>query len=146
MKKTIVAVLDGKGGGLGKMIVEILSPLAGDRFTLVAAGTNAQATRVMLAAGAQDGSTGENALCYIASRADIIVAPIAFLIANGMMGEISPTVAAAVSASSARKLLIPTERCGVHIIGLGNMTMKDRIAKVQDELLDNLRQLEDELR
>ena len=44
-------------------------------------GTNAMATAAMLKAGAQRGATGENAVRWAARNADILIAPIALVLA-----------------------------------------------------------------
>ena len=40
-----------------------------------------------------------------------------------MLGEISPGIAAAVSASEAQKVLVPLERCGLLIAGVGRQPL-----------------------
>ena len=47
--------------------------------------------------GGSQGATGENAIVYQAARADLILGPIGSIMANGILGEVSPTMAAAVS-------------------------------------------------
>lgn len=49
----------------------------------------------MLKAGCTRGATGENAILYNAGRADLILGPIGVILANGIMGEVSPAAAAA---------------------------------------------------
>ncbi|MED9936960.1 MAG: DUF3842 family protein, partial [Gemmiger sp.] len=80
-------------------------------------GTNVLATSAMLKAGAVRGATGENAVVYNAARADIILGPIGILMANGIMGEVSPKMSVAISGSEAVKVLIPASGCGIFVAG-----------------------------
>ena len=43
--------------------------------------------------------------------AEIVVGPIGIILADSMLGEITPRMAEAVGASNARKILIPINRC-----------------------------------
>ena len=43
--------------------------------------------------------------------------------ANAMLGEISPGIAEAVSLSEAQKVLVPLERCGLLIAGVGRQPL-----------------------
>ncbi len=100
-----ILVVDGLGGGLG---AEIISRLKGiPDIDIVAVGTNAFATGSMLKAGADRGATGENAIRICSLDADIIVGPWGIVIPNGLMGEITPEIASAISLSNATKVLIP---------------------------------------
>ena len=112
-----VLVIDGQGGGVGKALVAALKSQC-PALAVTALGTNATATSAMLRAGAIQGATGENAICYQCATADIITGVIGILHANALLGEISPAIAAAVSQSEAVKVLIPMERCGLHIAGV----------------------------
>ena len=67
--------------------------------------------------GATAGATGENAIIYNCKDADIIIGPIGILLANSMYGEISPAMAAAVSASTAKIILIPVSKCPIQVVG-----------------------------
>lgn len=110
-----IIVLDGQGGGIGRAIIAALSPLLPQGAQLLCVGTNAMATAAMLKAGAQRGATGENAVCWAARNADILIAPIALVLKDSMMGEITGNMAAAVGSSRATRILVPTERCGTHV-------------------------------
>ena len=90
---------------------------------MLALGTNAAATAAMLRAGADAGATGENAIRLQCADADVIAGVAALLCANAMLGEISPGIAMAVSRSRAQKVLVPMERCGVHIVGVAPQTL-----------------------
>lgn len=139
MKKHTLVVVDGKGGGLGRAIVEALLRLDRTDLAIAALGTNAAATGNMLAGGAKDGATGENAICCMAVRADVILGPMAILVADAMMGEITPRMAQAIAQSPAPKLLLPMQRCGVRVLGASDAPVRELLAGLGpalEELLD----------
>ncbi|MCI6377062.1 MAG: DUF3842 family protein [Clostridiales bacterium] len=115
-------VIDGQGGGVGKSLVSALKQLLPEQ-PIIALGTNAQATAAMLRAGADMGATGESAIRYQCKTADVIVGVTGLLHANAMLGEISPGIAAAISLSEAQKVLVPLERCGLLIAGVGRQPL-----------------------
>lgn len=108
--KPLVLVIDGQGGGVGRALTALLKEQLPQVY-LRAVGSNAQATAAMLRAGAHDGATGENAVVVNAPLADFIVGPIGVAVPDSLLGEITPAMAAAVGASPARKILIPSDRC-----------------------------------
>lgn len=122
-----IIVLDGQGGGIGRAIIAALSPLLPQGAQLLCVGTNAMATAAMLKAGAQRGATGENAVCWAARNADILIAPIALVLKDSMMGEITGNMAAAVGSSRATRILVPTERCGTHVAGAHGVSMQSLV-------------------
>ena len=69
----------------------------------------------MLRAGADDGATGENAVVFNAHRADVLLGPIGVLTPNGLLGEVSPAMAAAIGGSEAVKILLPSQRCSIRL-------------------------------
>ncbi len=122
-----IIVIDGQGGGIGRaLIASILSQLPAG-VELCAVGTNAMATAAMIKAGAQRGATGENAVRWAAENADIIVAPIALVLKDAMMGEVTGDMAACIGSSRAIRILVPTERCGTHIAGARGTGMQSLI-------------------
>ena len=123
-----ILVIDGQGGGIGRAVVAALKQ-ARPGLRLLALGTNATATAAMLRAGADQGATGENAICYQCKTADVIIGVVGILHANAMLGEISPAIAAAVSGSEAQKVLIPLDRCGLHIMGVTRRPLDELIAE-----------------
>ncbi len=115
MKRDIlITVVDGQGGGIGKAIVlKLKSELP--NIHIRALGTNSAATNAMLKAGAADGATGENAIVCNVRKADIIIGVLAILMPNSLLGELTPKMAEAIGSSDAQKILIPVDRCNIHI-------------------------------
>lgn len=112
-----VAVIDAQGGGLGAAVVKRLCAVYGDRIHIIALGTNVIATTAMKKNGARNYATGENAICYNTKTADVIIGGIGIIAASGMLGEITPAMAQAISESSATKILIPISKCSIIIAG-----------------------------
>lgn len=133
MKKPVVLVIDGQGGRIGRLLVEALATRA-DQLELVCVGTNSIATSTMMKAGAARGGTGENAVIVNCRTADFIIGPLGLVIADSMMGEITPAMACAVGQSAAMRLLIPLNLCGSVIIGAGSFGIKEMIALAVAEL------------
>ena len=115
MKK--ILIIDGQGGMLGKQLVEDVKKILPES-EVIAVGTNIMATNSMLKAGADNGATGENAVVVCARTADIIVGPVGIAIADSLLGEITPQMAAAVGQSNAKKVLIPVNKCNNIIVGV----------------------------
>jgi len=122
-----IAVVDGQGGGIGRIIVDKLKKELPPEVVIIALGTNAMATMQMLKAGADEGASGENAVIYNSARVDIIVGVIGIIVANAMMGELTPSMSLAISQSRAKKLLIPLNRCNVEIVGVRNEPLPNLI-------------------
>jgi hypothetical protein len=118
--KLKIAVIDGQGGGIGKVVVEKLKKTFAEEIYILALGTNSLATSLMLKAGANAGATGENAVMCKVSKVDIIVGPVAIVVSNSLLGELTPKMAQAVSDSDALKILIPLNRCRIEIAGSTN--------------------------
>ena len=127
-----VAVIDGQGGGIGKMLVERLRLQFSDGIHLLVLGTNALATSAMLRAGADEGATGEHAIVRNASRVDVILGPIGIVVADAMLGELTPAMACAIGQSDAVKYLIPVSRCSVQIAGVQNRSLPQFVDQVME--------------
>ena len=112
-----VLVIDGQGGGLGRQLVAAISAACPDA-ELTAVGTNSLAASAMLKAGAARAATGENAVLVNARRADVIVGPLGIVIADALLGEITPAMAAAVGQADARRILIPVNHCDNYVVGI----------------------------
>ena len=113
-----IAVIDGQGGGIGRHITERIRKELPPEVQIIALGTNALATSAMLKAGANDGATGENAICYMAPQTNIITGSIAILAPHAMMGELTPSMAAAIATAPAPKILLPINRLEIEVVGV----------------------------
>lgn len=133
-----IAVIDGQGGGIGKAVVARLRADFGDALEILVLGTNAVATGNMLRNGADAGATGENAVRVNARKVDIIIGPMAILMSNSMLGEITPVMAEAVSDSPARKIIVPLNLCNVHIIGVQSLKIAEAMDQVAAEVSKQL--------
>ena len=111
-------IMDGQGGGIGAAIIKGLRESIGNDLTIFGLGTNSIATSRMMKAGANRGGTGENAIVQTARIADVIIGPLAVLMANSMMGEVTPKMALAVSSSEAKKVLIPLTQERISLVGV----------------------------
>lgn len=129
-----VLVVDAQGGGLGAALVRRLVERFEGRIRIVAAGTNVAATGAMNKAGAKECATGENAVCFNARSADVIMGGIGIIAASGMMGEITPRMARTIAESPAKKILIPISRCSIIIPGFAEQSAKALIDLAASEI------------
>lgn len=133
-----IAVVDGQGGGIGKVVIEKLRKEFREEVSILALGTNALATSAMLKAGANEGATGENAIVYSSRDADFIVGSLGIIMANAMLGELTPAMAEAIVNSKARKLLVPIYRGNVEIIGLQPEPLPHLVAVLVEQLRSDI--------
>jgi NAD(P)-dependent dehydrogenase (short-subunit alcohol dehydrogenase family) len=134
-----IAVIDGQGGGIGKAIVEKLKATFGEDIEILVLGTNALATSMMIKAGANEGASGENAIIYNAPKVDIIIGSIGIIAANSMLGELTPLMAKAIAESPAKKVLIPLNRCNIHVVGVNNVPLPHYIDQVIEIIKGQIR-------
>ena len=127
-----VLILDGQGGGVGSRLVKLLKPRLPGDCRLLCVGTNVAATSAMLKAGAAQGATGENAMVHNAARADVILGPIGVILAGGILGEVSASMAAAVSGSGAVKILVPSASCGTYVAGVEECRLEEYLRRAAD--------------
>lgn len=128
-----VLVLDGQGGRLGSQLVKEIV----QRFPeqeLLAVGTNSMATERMLKAGAPRAATGENAVAVACRRADVILGPMGMVIADALLGEVTPVMARAVGQSPAVRILLPSDKCETLVAGIGPQPMTELIRDAMDKL------------
>lgn len=128
-----VMVIDGQGGGLGRQLVAAIKAQCPGVWVL-AVGTNSAATTAMLRAGADQAATGENAILVGCRKADVILGPVGIVIADAMLGEITPKAAAAVGQSSAVRVLVPVNQCDNIVVGAQELPMSRLIQSAVDAL------------
>lgn len=133
-----IAVVDGQGGGIGKHITERIRRELGSGVEIIALGTNSVATSLMLKAGANEGATGENAIIRTAEDVDVIVGPLSILVANSMLGEVTPEMVKAIGSSKAMKFLLPIGRNRVEIVGV----QKEPLPHLIEKLVKHLKEWE----
>ena len=128
-----ILVIDGQGGQLGGQIIKSLKINFSD-IRIMAVGTNATATSTMLKAGAHQAATGENPVVVACRKADVIIGPIGIVIADAMLGEITPAMAVAVGQADAKRILLPMNKCDNLIAGVGDTNMSMLIDDVIQKL------------
>ena len=128
-----ILIIDGQGGLLGKQLVDAIRKAVPDA-EITAVGTNSIATSSMLKAGAHQGATGENAVLVAVRHADIIAGPVGMVIADSLLGEITPAMAAAVGSSDAVKLLLPVNKCNNIVIGAGGKSTPELIGEAVERI------------
>lgn len=126
-------VIDAQGGGIGKQVVSAVKKQFPE-MEITAVGTNSLAMSAMLKAGADHAATGENAVVVGCRKADVIVGPIGIVIADALLGEITPVMAAAVGQSRAKRILIPINHCDNIIVGIADLNIGKLIAEVVEEI------------
>ncbi|MBQ7300551.1 MAG: DUF3842 family protein [Clostridia bacterium] len=128
-----ITIIDGQGGQLGAQLVrQIQEQLPG--HALWAVGTNAAATAAMLKAGAKQAATGENPVLVACRHADVIIGPVGIVIADALLGEITPKMAMAVGQADAVRILIPMNKCDNLIAGVPNLNMSLLVADAVEKL------------
>lgn len=128
-----VLVIDAQGGGIGKQLVSSIRQTLPD-VELIAVGTNTVATTAMIKAGASSAATGENAVIVACRKADVITGPAGIVIADAMLGEITPKMAVAVAGSKAKRVLIPVSHCDNLFVGVENVSTTELIRRAVAEI------------
>ena len=128
-----ILVIDGPGGGIGRQIVQAVRAKMPD-ISITAGGTNSIAGAAMLKAGADRAATGENSVVVCCRDADVIIGPVAIVIADSLLGEITPVMAAAVARSEAKRILVPVNCCNNIIAGVPDLSVGRLVECVMDEL------------
>ncbi len=132
-----IVVIDGQGGRLGKLLVEgVRARLPQAR--ILAIGTNSLATSAMLKAGADLGATGENPVVRGVSDADGVLGPVGIVVANAILGEVTPAMAQAVGSCRGKKYLVPMNSCGVQVAGVAEQPLSAYVAQAVEALARDL--------
>ena len=133
-------VMDAQGGGIGRQIIAALRK-ENLNVHIMAVGTNSAAVSAMLKAGADEGASGENAVRVASQRADIIAGPVGIIIADAMLGEITPAMAVCVGQSRALKVLIPFRSCETVVAGVKDLStaalIQDAVNEIKERILTN---------
>ncbi|MFW5902107.1 MAG: DUF3842 family protein [Thermodesulfobacteriota bacterium] len=127
-----ICIIDGQGGGIGATVIKRLREFFDEQVEIIALGTNAIATAQMLKARANRGASGENAIARTVEQMDMIIGPVGIIMANAMMGEVTPRIAEAVASCPAKKYLIPLSQENADIIGTASVPLPHLI----DELIE----------
>ena len=122
-----ILIIDGQGGNLGRQLTKRLRE-ALPQADITVVGTNSTATENMLKGGADRAATGENAVVVNARRAKVI--------ADALLGEVTPAMARAVGASDAVRVLIPMNRCGTLVAGVADRPMGELIEDAVRRIVD----------
>ncbi|MHB9111672.1 MAG: DUF3842 family protein [Thermoleophilia bacterium] len=137
-KSKVIAVIDGMGGNIGRQIVSQLRLKLPAEIEIVVFGTNSAATANMMKARASRGATGENAIRVSINQADIILAPVASVIPNSYMGELTPGIAEAIAISRAEKILLPLSQFQFHFVGVNRQPlphlMEEALTRIKEIL------------
>jgi hypothetical protein len=136
-RKKSIAVIDGQGGGIGSTLIKRLRETLAEEVEIIALGTNAMATGAMLKAGANKGASGENAIVQTVKKVDVIIGTTAIVLANSMMGELTPKMAEAIASSTATKCLVPLKMPEVEIIGAA----KEPLPHLVDQLMERIQEI-----
>jgi len=121
MKDKVIMILDAQGGGLGRQLISQIRKEVPGTY-IIAVGTNSAATGAMLKAGADEAATGENAARVVSGKADIIIGPIGMVIADAMLGEITPEMARTIAQARAKRIMIPFSNCDNYIAGVSDFS------------------------
>ena len=133
-----ICVVDGQGGGIGAALIRRFKEVYLEEHEVIALGTNPLATAQMMRARANRGASGENAIVHTVPSADVILGSISIVLANAMMGEVTPRMAEAVASAPALKILLPLTRAKVEIIGVVPEPLPHLVEQVITERLKEL--------
>ena len=81
-------------------------------------------------ARANRGASGENAIVRTVATADIILGCLSIVLANAMMGEVTPKMAEAIASAPAPKILLPLTQEAVEIVGLSPEPLPHLVDKI----------------
>ena len=129
-----ICVVDGQGGGIGAALIKSLKEAYREEHEVIALGTNAVATAQMMKARANRGASGENAIVRTVSTADVILGSISIVLANAMMGEVTPRIAEAIASAQAPKILLPLTQVRVEVVGLTPEPLPHLVEKITKRL------------
>jgi len=118
-------------------MIKRLREVLGEEVEIIGLGTNAMATGAMLKAGANKGASGENAIIHTVKTVDIVIGTTGIVMANSMMGELTPKMAEAIASAPAMKYLLSLKMPDVEIIG----TPKEPLPHLVDQLAKRIQEI-----
>ena len=111
-EKCVVLVVDAQGGGLGRQLI---------------INIRKELPEMHIIAG---------------KKADFIIGPIGMIIADAMLGEITPGIATSIAQAHAIRILIPFSNCDNYIAGVSDFSMssliEDAIHQLKKHLTDSV--------
>lgn len=129
-----IVVIDGQGGGIGRALVSGIKANVPDAV-VTAVGTNTAATIAMQKAGADKAATGENAVVVAARDAEYIIGPVGIVVADALLGEVTPKMAQAVGSSNAKKLLVPVNMCDTIVVGVPDLNVSTLVSQTIQRIM-----------
>jgi hypothetical protein len=129
-----ICVIDGQGGKIGSTIIAKLKERLKESVEIIALGTNSTATENMMKARANRGASGENAVVVTVRKARIIAGTMNILMANSMLGELTPKMAQAISESPAVKMVLPVNHENVLVVGKPDLSIPQMVTFLVDEV------------
>ena len=132
-----IVIIDGQGGRLGRLLVERTKARL-PQAQVYALGTNTAATTAMLKAGADFGATGENPVVRNVMDADGVLGPVGVVVANAILGGVTPAMEEAVGSCRAKKFLVPMNSCGVSVAGVEELPLPAYVSLAVEALAAEL--------
>lgn len=131
-----IAVIDAQGAGIAQAVIKRIRRESANNIYIYALGTNSTATSNMLKAGANLGITGEELICSFLLNKDIdaLIGPIGILISGGIDGEITHKISSSIFNTKCEKYIIPLKKHGIYIPGTKDLSIKQIIDEIVDEL------------
>lgn len=116
-------------------LIKRLKEVYQEEHEVIALGTNVVATVQMMKVRANRGASGESAIIRTVPTVDVILGSISIVLANAMMGEVTPRIAEAIASAPALKILLPLTRSRVEIVGLIREPLPHQVEKAITERL-----------
>jgi NAD(P)-dependent dehydrogenase (short-subunit alcohol dehydrogenase family) len=130
-----ICIVDGRGGGLGRRIVEGLHDLIAEGHEVLSLGLNRSSAQAMARAGASRIEMDEQAINRQLGRAHMIVGSLSLLMPGAMSGEVTPGLVQAIVESPARKFLLPLNRKRIEVVGLEGRTLESLIEHAVQQIV-----------
>jgi hypothetical protein len=128
-----ILIIDGQGGKIGRELAEGVQRRFPD-LVVTLVGTNSLATETMMKSGIRRAATGENAVICACRTADVILGPLGIVIADALLGEISPAMAVAVGQAQAIRILLPMNLCDNIVAGTDTLPVSRLISDALNRL------------